>query len=127
MSSISTILLVDDEEDIRTICEMALTTFAGWTVEMAADGAMALERVASVKPDLVLLDFMMPGMDGAETLQRLRADPATAHIPVIFMTAKVQRREVDAYLAMGAIGVISKPFDPMTLADEVSALAEGAR
>ncbi len=112
---IATILVVDDEPDIQTIAEMSLTVVGGWDVVLASGGREALSLCAETPPDLVLLDVMMPGMDGVTTLGRLRDEPRTAHIPVILMTAKVQHREVDRYLEAGALAVIPKPFDPMTL------------
>ncbi len=116
---IDKVLLVDDEEDIRTIGEIALAEFGGWKVELASSGDQALDSVARATPDLILLDVMMPGMDGPKTFERLREAPETAGIPVIFMTAKVQKHEVERYMALGAAGVIAKPFDPVTLPEEI--------
>lgn len=120
--TINTILLVDDEEDIRTIGEIALSSVGGWTVHLAGDGTAALEIARRERPDVILLDSMMPRMDGPATLGELRKDPSTREIPVIFLTARVQRHEVAEYLELGAQGVIAKPFDPMTLAKEVRKL-----
>jgi CheY-like chemotaxis protein len=114
----NSILFVDDDEDIRTIAHMSLTAVGGWQVTLADCGAMALEKAVDNPPDLIVMDMMMPGMDGLATLQRLRDDPRTAAIPVIFLTAKVQKTEVDRYRAVGA-GLIVKPFDPMKLPDEI--------
>ncbi len=113
------ILYVEDEPDIQAVARVALELLGGFEIRVCSHGAEALQQVRDFVPDLVLLDVMMPGMDGPATLQRLRADPATAHIPVIFLTAKVQESEVALYQAMGALNVIAKPFDPMTLADQV--------
>jgi two-component system, OmpR family, response regulator len=113
------VLVVDDEQDIRLIAEMALAHVGGWAVTTAASGADGVERARSMRPDLVLLDMMMPGMDGMETLHELRSDPATAGIPVVFMTAKVLPGEIGSYIEAGAHGVIAKPFDPLTLPDEI--------
>jgi CheY-like chemotaxis protein len=121
---IERVMLVDDEAEIRIIGEMSLK-IGGWEVMVAESGADAIEHAARVRPDVILLDVMMPGMDGPATLGKLRADPALASIPVIFMTAKVQKREIGRYLALGANGVISKPFDPMLLVDEVTRILEG--
>lgn len=121
------VLLVDDDEDIRVIGEMALREVGGLEVVMASGGEQALQLVGSERPDVVLLDVMMPRMDGPTTFKRLRQDEATAEIPVVFVTAKVQRQEIQRYLDLGAIGVIGKPFDPMTLADELRRIAAGAR
>jgi CheY-like chemotaxis protein len=121
--AIAKVLMVDDEPDIRRIGQMSLRAVGKWEVALAASGAEALVLVAAAalggRPDVILLDVMMPGMDGPATLAALRSDEATAAIPVIFMTAKVQQHEVERYLALGAAGVIKKPFDPMTLPDQV--------
>lgn len=119
-------LLVDDEPDIRTIGQLSLARVGGWQVHAASSGAEALEALPRFLPDVVLLDVMMPGMDGPTTLARLRELPEGARLPILFMTAKVQRQEVERYLALGAAGVISKPFDPLTLPDEVRRLASAA-
>jgi CheY-like chemotaxis protein len=116
------VLYVEDDADIRTIASLALETVGGLTLRACACGADALAQATEFAPDLLLLDVMMPGMDGPTTLARLRELPATRDVPVIFMTAKVQASEVQHYTALGAVGVISKPFDPMTLAAQVQAL-----
>ena len=121
------VLLVDDDDDIRSIGELALVRVGGMTTVLASSGAMALEVAAREQPHVVLLDVMMPGMDGLTTFRRLREQPATAAIPVVFVTAKVQRHEVQRYLDLGAIGVIGKPFDPMTLPDELRAIMARSR
>lgn len=126
MAAIERVLLVDDEDDIRTIGELALSTVGGWEVVSARSGAAALEAFARAPVDLVLLDVMMPQMDGPTTLAKLRETPGGETVPVIFMTAKVQPNEVAGYLDAGAVGVISKPFDPMGLADQVRALLSQA-
>lgn len=125
MTEIRTVLLVDDDEDIRVIGEMALRDVGGLTVVMADGGERAIEAAGRARPDVILLDVMMPGMDGPTTFRRLRENEATAGIPVVFVTAKVQRQEVDRYLELGAVGVIGKPFDPMTLADELRSIMSG--
>lgn len=113
------ILYVEDEPDIQAVARLALEHLGGFTVEVCSSGGDALERINSFTPDLILLDVMMPGMDGPTTLAELRKVPACATTPVVFMTAKVQPQEVAHYLSLGAIDVIPKPFDPMTLADKV--------
>lgn len=113
------ILLVDDEPDIRMVGRLALSTLGKWQVVEAKGGAEAVAVAAAEKPDLILLDVMMPGMDGPTTFGKLREHPDTRDIPVVFMTAKVQKSEIAEYLALGAKGVISKPFDPMGLPDEI--------
>lgn len=110
------ILLVEDEEDIRTIAQIALEEIGKFTVQYCGSGKEALERVETFKPDLILLDVMMPGMDGLTVLQKLRKKPDFVHIPVVFMTAKVQANEITQYRVLGAADVITKPFDPLTLA-----------
>lgn len=120
--TIRKVMLVDDEDDIRTIGNLSLSRVGGWQTVLAASGAEALSKAATEQPDLILLDVMMPGMDGPTTLGQLRAQEATAKTPVIFMTAKVQKQEVARYLELGAVGVIGKPFDPMTLPAEIKRL-----
>lgn len=113
------VLCVEDDPDIRALMELALATVGGLRVTACGSGSEALALAPQLQPDIVLLDVMMPELDGTETLRRLRADPRTAALPVLFVTAKVQVHEVEAYRQLGAAGVIAKPFDPMTLAAEV--------
>ncbi|MEO6697505.1 MAG: response regulator [Gammaproteobacteria bacterium] len=116
------ILVVEDEPDIRAVAKLALEAIGHFTVKLCGSGAEALEAAKDFAPDLILLDVMMPGMDGPATLQRLRTNPATAAIPVIFLTAKTQASEMSKYRSLGALDVIPKPFDPMTLATRVRAV-----
>ncbi|MGX5831731.1 response regulator [Mesorhizobium sp. 43Arga] len=116
------ILYVDDEDDIREIAQMSLELEPEFEVRSCSSGAEALTDAAAWHPDLILLDVMMPDMDGPETLKRLAASPLTASIPVAFITARTQTHQVERYLAMGAVGVIAKPFDPLALAGEVRKL-----
>jgi len=118
------ILYVEDEPDIRAIAQMALEAVGGFTVIACASGSEALARAPGASADLLLLDVMMPGMDGPSTLKALRELPATALTPVIFMTAKVQAAEVAQYRELGAIDVIHKPFDPMELSAQISRIWE---
>ena len=120
--SLTRILYVEDEPDIRAIAKLALEAVGGFVVELCSSGQEALEKAAAFKPDLVLLDVMMPGMDGPTTMECLRKSPPTAPLPIAFMTAKVQTSEIQRYTDMGAIGVIAKPFDPMQLAETVKRL-----
>ena len=106
-------------KDIQTVTRFALESVGGFEVSVCSSGFEALEIAPTLKPDLILLDVMMPDMDGPTTLDRLRNLPATATVPVVFMTAKVQPHEVAAYRELGAKDVIAKPFDPATLADTV--------
>ena len=121
-TELTSILYVEDEPDIRTVAKMALEMTGGFEVHLCSSGEEALESLAGFTPDLVLLDVMMPGMDGPTTLAELRKHPKGASVPVIFLTAKSQASEISAYRDAGAIGVIAKPFDPMTLASQVSKL-----
>ncbi len=122
--NLSKILLVDDEPDIRRIGQISLEHVGKWIVVQAQSGLQALSLAAHEQPDVILLDVMMPDLDGPGTFARLREDPATAGIPVIFMTAKAQPHEVASYRALGAAGVIAKPFDPMTLPRDVRSIVE---
>ncbi|MDP3505637.1 MAG: response regulator [Myxococcales bacterium] len=120
------VLLVDDEEDIRKIGRLSLQAVGKFETVIASSAAEAIALAASERPDLILMDMMMPGMDGLEALAELKRDPALAAIPVLFMTARVQRTEVDQYLRLGAIGVIQKPFDPMLLPSEIRRILDAA-
>ena len=113
------ILYVDDEPDIREIAALALQLDPDFEVRPCASGQEALSAAAEWKPELILLDVMMPEMDGPTTLSKLRADPATADIPVVFITARIQPSEIEELKRLGARGVIAKPFDPMTLSARV--------
>ena len=112
------LLYVEDEADIREIAEFALED-EGFEIEFCESGEQALGRVADFTPDVILLDVMMPGMDGPTTLKRLREIPELEKTPVIFLTAKVQPNEIQDFIDLGALDVIPKPFEPMTLADQI--------
>jgi CheY-like chemotaxis protein len=118
------VLYVEDDSDIRAVAQIALEIVGGLHLRACSSGTEALQVAESFKPDLLLLDVMMPGMDGPTTLARLRQLAQTALTPVIFMTAKVQASEVAYYRSLGALGVIAKPFDPMSLAAQVRQLWE---
>lgn len=113
------ILLVDDEDDIREVAQMSLEMTAGWDVVTAPSGAAALRTAAAERPDAILLDVMMPGMDGPATARALRAAPETADIPIILLTAKVQAADRRRFDDLGVAGILAKPFDPIALADQV--------
>jgi CheY-like chemotaxis protein len=115
-----TILVVDDEDDIREVVQMSLELGAGWTVLTASSGEEGVAKATSERCDAILLDVMMPGIDGPETLARLRSDPRTAELPVIFLTAKAQSAEQQRLAALGANAVMSKPFDPLSVAREIA-------
>jgi len=121
-SGLKRITYVEDEPDIRTVAEMALRSLGGFELDVCTRGDDALARLPEYLPDLVLLDVMMPGIDGLTVFRRMRHDDRIRDIPVIFMTAKAQKQEVQEYLDAGASGVITKPFDPMTLCDTVTAI-----
>lgn len=120
------ILLIDDEADIREVASLTLATMGDFEVFEAADGYTGVKIAAAVQPDVVLLDVMMPEIDGPATLALLRAGADTQGIPIIFMTAKVQASDKRRLSELGALGIISKPFDAMTLADEVSSILGAA-
>ncbi len=124
MTSLQRILYVEDEPDIQAVARLALEMVGGFTVKVCSSGEAALVEAVAFAPDLILLDVMMPGMDGPTTLAALRRQPALAATPVAFMTAKVQPHEIAQFKALGALDVIAKPFDPMTLAAQVRALWE---
>ena len=112
-------LCVDDEEDIRVILEMALTLDPGVQADVVADGETMLEKAAAGGYDMFVLDAMMPGIDGYEVCRRLKANAATRDVPTVFLTAKTQRDEVERARSLGAIAVLKKPFDPMSLAGQL--------
>jgi CheY-like chemotaxis protein len=116
------ILYVEDDPDIQTIARLALEALGGFTLAICSSGDEALQRAPDFQAQLILLDVMMPGMDGPRTLKMLRGFTPYATTPVIFMTAKVQPGDVAHYLALGAVDVIPKPFDPMTLSNQVQAI-----
>ena len=115
------VLYVDDEPDIREIAEMSLMLDPEFDVRTAASGAEALNSSAEWVPNIILLDVMMPGMDGPTTLTKLREAEATAATPVVFVTARAQQAEIQNFSTLDAKGVIAKPFDPVTLAAQVRA------
>ncbi len=123
-TSLKKIMMVEDDLDIQAVARLALEMIGGFTVEVCSRGQEALEKVPLFRPDIILLDVMMPGMDGPSTLRALRQDAYMSSIPVAFMTARVQQHEVEEYKALGAVEVIRKPFDPMTLAKTLNTIWE---
>jgi two-component system OmpR family response regulator len=119
------VLLVDDDADLRRLGQMSLSKLAGWEVVVASSGEQALSLARSELPDVALLDVSMPGMDGRTVLRTLRAEPATAPIPVVFITARALPDEIASLIAAGAAGVITKPFDVMKLPDQILAVLAG--
>jgi len=117
-----TILLIDDEDDIREVAALTLETMGDFGVTSASGGEAGIECATRERPDAILLDVMMPELDGPSTLARLREIEVTRDIPVIFLTAKVQAVDRRRLADLGAVGIIAKPFDPMTLAEEVTSL-----
>jgi CheY-like chemotaxis protein len=118
------ILYIEDDPHIRTVALLALKEVGGFTVALASSGNEGIEMAKTFLPDLILLDIMMPGMDGPSTFRALKELPETAGIPVIFLTAKAQPKEIESYKRLGALDVLTKPFDPMTLSDEIRAIWE---
>lgn len=122
MSELKRILYIEDEPDIQAIAKIALESLGGFEIKICSSGEEAIANAVSFMPDLLLMDVMMPGLNGPDTYSILREMPALIDIPAIFMTAKVQTSEVDEYKKIGALGVIAKPFDPMTLADQIKTI-----
>lgn len=116
------ILLVDDEDDIREVAAISMQAVGGWQVCSANNGIEAIASALAERPDAILLDVMMPGIDGPTTFKRLQEDPRTREIPVILLTAKAQLADRESFAELGVAGVLSKPFDPMLLPDQVAAL-----
>lgn len=118
------VLILDDEPDIRFLVTLGLTRFGSMQVSEAADGDEAVALAVENPPDVILLDVLMPGIDGPGVLARLRAEPAVASVPVIFLTANPTESDVAHLLRLGARGVIPKPFDPVTLGDQIRSLLD---
>ena len=121
-NELNKILYVEDEKDIQTIAQIALESVGGFTLHTCSNGEEALEQIQDFNPELILLDVMMPGIDGPSTLKKIREINEFKDTPAIFMTAKVQTDEVDALRQQGAIDVIAKPFDPLTLAETIKGI-----
>lgn len=126
MAELKRITCVEDDKGIQAIVDLALTDLGGFEVTLFSDGPSALEQIEAVDPQLVILDMMMPKMTGVEILQELRAREPFKTTPVIIMTAKAQSHEVEAYIESGAQAVIIKPFDPVTLSDQVLKIWDNA-
>ena len=113
------ICYVEDDEDIRRIVRMSLEKLGKMTVEVVGDPLVAIEAINSFKPDLVMLDWMMPGLDGPSLFRQMKLRPETSSLPVVFITAKASSTELDELMGMGAAGAISKPFSPKDLPDQL--------
>ncbi|MDP9038027.1 MAG: response regulator [Acidobacteriota bacterium] len=116
------ILIIDDEDDIREVAALSLEAIAGWEVITASSGAAGIRAAASSdrSPDAILMDVMMPGMDGPSTFRLMQQDPAISHIPVLLLTAKVQGVDQRRFAGLGVAAVLFKPFDPLTLASQIA-------
>ncbi len=114
------ILIIDDEDDIREVAALSLESVAGWEVMTASSGAEGMRVAAAELPDAILMDVMMPAMDGPTTFREMQKMPSIAHIPVILLTAKVQGVDQRRFAGLGVSAVLFKPFDPLTLADQMS-------
>jgi CheY-like chemotaxis protein len=115
------VLIIDDDDGVREVAQMSLQLVAGWEVQTAAAGRDGIALARTMRPDGIVLDVMMPGLDGPETLAELRRDPEVGATPVVFLTAKVQQTERSSLEALDASGIIVKPFDPMRLHELVTA------
>src|SRR5215469_4990283 len=115
-----TVLIVDDEDDIREVAALSLEATAGWKILTASSGAEGIEVAVAHKPDAILMDVMMPGVDGPSTYRIMQENPAISHIPVLLLTAKVQGVDKRRFADLGVAAVLFKPFDPLTLADQIS-------
>jgi two-component system OmpR family response regulator len=116
------ICYVEDDEDIQRIVRLSLEKVGKMTVEVVSDPLVAIERITAFKPELVMLDWMMPGLDGPALFRKMREVAETKDLPVVFITAKASQRELDELRTMGALGTISKPFSPKDLPDQLRAL-----
>ncbi len=114
------ILIIDDEDDIREVVQLTLEAVGGWEVSTAGSGREGLLLAEAEQPDAILLDVMMPDMDGLATFQKLQANPATQHIPVILLTAKAQSADWQRFAIAGVTAMIAKPFDPLNLTNQVA-------
>ena len=114
------ILIIDDEDDIREVAALSLEATAGWQIFTANSGATGIELAAAEQPDAILMDVMMPGVDGPTTFRIMQQNPIVAHIPVLLLTAKVQGVDQRRFAGLGVNGILFKPFDPLTLAQQIS-------
>lgn len=122
MKELTKILYAEDEPDIQIVVETIFESFGKYELKTCSDGIEVLDNIKEYQPDLVLLDIMMPKLDGLSVFSKLQENEKTKNFPVIFMTAKVQSHEVESYLETGALGIITKPFDPLNLCSEIEAI-----
>lgn len=124
MNELKRISYTDDEPDIRAVAQISLEDIGGFELQLCSSGREAIDTIPEYQPDLILLDMMMPGIDGIQTFKELKSLPEIAQTPIIFMTAKVQSHEIASYMDLGAAGVVAKPFDAITLADDLREIWE---
>lgn len=124
MNELKRISYADDEPDIRAVAQIALEDIGGFELQLYSSGREAIDAIPEYQPDLILLDMMMPGLDGIQTFKELKSIPEIAKTPIVFMTAKVQSHEIASYMELGAAGVIAKPFDAITLANDLNEIWE---
>lgn len=120
-TTVRRILIIDDEDDIREVAALSLETVAGWSVTTATSGPEGIRTALKEQPDAILMDVMMPSMDGPTTFRQMQLTPGVSHIPVLLLTAKVQGADQRRFAGLGVSGILFKPFDPLTLADQMSA------
>jgi two-component system, OmpR family, response regulator len=119
MKELKKILYAEDEPDVQTVVELTIQTMSNYSIKVCDNGKRLLECVQDYNPDLILLDVMMPEMDGPTTLKNLQENIKTKDIPVVFMTAKAQVHEIETFKESGVLGIITKPFDPINLCSEI--------
>lgn len=126
MKELKRILYAEDEPDVQTVVELTVQTMSNYEIKICDNGKRLLECVEEYNPDLILLDVMMPEMDGPTTYKNLQENPNTKNIPVVFMTAKAQVHEIETFKETGILGVITKPFDPINLCSEIEGVWNGS-
>ena len=125
MNELKRILYAEDEPDVQTVVELTVQTMSDYEIKICDNGKKLLENVEEYNPDLILLDVMMPEMDGPTTFKHLQENEKTKNIPVVFMTAKAQVHEIETFKETGVLGVITKPFDPINLCNEIKKIWNG--
>jgi CheY-like chemotaxis protein len=120
LTLVRSVLIIDDEDDIREVASLSLEAVAGWTVHTARSGTEGIASAVELQPDAILMDVMMPGMDGPTTFKTMQQTKAIEHIPVILLTAKVQGIDQRRFAELGVAAVLFKPFDPMLLAQQIA-------